>query len=537
MFAPLASASDLLTPEERAWVAAHPRLRVAGSAAYGPFTFIDAEGRQRGLSADYIERLQALTGLRLEFQAPQPFADNLAALGRGDLDLIMALRATPERTRLFGFTRPFVTVPAVLLRRSGAASQELQPGETVAVSRGYAVAEFMHERFPDNPLQIEPDDKSLLRRLAGGEIGAAVADLAGATFLMRTEGIGNLRVLGDVGFSYDLAIGYRRDWPLLGRVLDKALARISADERQALADRWIGPERESERWQRALLWAAAAALLVVLLGLGLMLLWNRSLQRQVAARTEQLRLELAERRRLQDADHARAMAELANKAKSEFMSQASHELRTPLNAVLGFSQLLANDAERPLDEAQAHRVQHIERAAEHLLVLIDDMMSFSRIEGGSLSVKPVPTEAGPLLRRCVELARPAATAAGISLELDEVEALPEVQADPIRLEQVLHNLLSNAIKYNRSGGWVRVRAWGEAAQAFSIEVADGGLGLSSEQKAQLFQPFNRLGRSEQEGTGIGLVICKQLMERMGGRISVASEAGQGSRFTLVLRAA
>ncbi len=533
------------TAEERAWIAAHPVLHVATSRSYGPFTFADETGAVRGLSIDYVEQLQKLTGLQLQLAAPSAFADSMAALKEGKLDLMMSLRDTVERREFLSFTRPYISVPAVLLRRrvggEGARAQhepgDLLPDERVSVSRGYAVGQFLSERFPENPQMVEADDRSLLRRLAGGEISAGVMDMAGATFLMRTEGIGNVRVVGDVGFAYDLSIGYRRDWPILGRILQKALDQIPTDERQAIADRWISVNREPAGVPRQAVIAGVAAMALSLLVLLMMFIWNRTLKRQVVAHTEQLRHELAERRRLQDADHARALAELANKSKTEFMSQASHELRTPLNAVLGFSQLLSSDAERPLDATQQQRIGYIDSAARHLLVLIEDMMSFSRLESGSLVVEPRAIDVVPLIRRCVELAGPAAEEAGIgSLSFDPSPNLPLALADPVRLEQVLHNLLSNAIKYNRPGGWVRVRAWTRGPEVFCIEVADGGIGLSAEQQAQLFQPFNRLGRSALEGTGIGLVICKQLMERMGGRIGVRSEAGESSSFTVELRA-
>ncbi|UXH77189.1 ATP-binding protein [Roseateles amylovorans] len=531
---------DWLTPEERAWVSQHPVLRVGGSAMYGPFSYQDDDGRITGLSVDYARRLSELSGLRFEFQPPQTFAENLADLAEGELDLLMSLRETPERAQTLGFTRPYIQVPAVLLRRAGDDSGPLRPGEPVAVARGYAVAEFLRERYATNPLQVEADDRAVLRRLAGGEVSAAVVDLAGATYLMRRDGIGNLRVVDDIGYAYALGIGYRRDWPMLGRILDKALLRIGEGERQAIADRWITQDTEAMRWQRRALWAVGLALAAVVLGLAVVLLWNRALQRQVRVRGEQLQRELAERIRLQDVDQARALAEVTSRTKSEFLSQASHELRTPLNAVLGFSQLLASDPKRPLDELQQMRVQHIDDAARHLLVLIEDMMLLSRVESNTLTVQSLPVQAGPLLRRCVELAQPAAEAAGVALRIgmtpDEGRTLPQVQADPIRLEQVLHNLISNAIKYNRRGGWVTVRA--EAApRGFLIEVADNGLGMTVDQRSQLFQPFNRLGRVDQPGTGIGLVICKQLVERMGGRILVDSESGQGSRFTLELPAA
>lgn len=541
-----ALAQGTLTAEERAWAAAHPVIKVAASRTYGPFTYVDDRGAVRGLSVDYLNRLRELTGLNLQLQPPMAFADSMQALKSGELDMIMSLRETDERRAFLSFTRPYISVPAVLLRRradgagapASAGADELRPGEPVSVSRGYAVGPFLAERFPGNPQKVEPDDRSLLRRLAGGETAAGVMDLAGATYLMRTEGIGNVRVAGDVGFAYDLGIGYRRDWPLLGRILQKGLDQIDQAERQAIADRWIARESERGFWRREVVLAAAGLIGASLLALGAMWAWNRALAREIAARTAQLQLELAERRRLQDADSARAVAELANRAKTEFMSQASHELRTPLNAVLGFAQLLESDPQRPLDALQAKRVGHIADAADHLLVLIDDMMSLSRLEAGNLAVTPRAVEIGPLLQRCVALASPAAGAANITVHHDDdhdAVALPPVLADPVRLEQVLHNLLSNAIKYNRPGGWVRVGATLTGPETCRIAVADNGLGMTAEQLAQLFQAFNRLGRHEHEGTGIGLVICKQLMERMGGHIEVESEAGAGSRFMLELR--
>ena len=472
---------DWLTPEERAWVADHPLLRVGSSATYGPFTFADEDGRTTGLSVDYTRRLSELTGLHFDFQPAKTFGENLAALTDGRIDLLMSLRETPERAQTIGFTRPYIIVPAVLLRRTGSDTGPLQAGEPVAVSRGYAVTEFLKDRYATNPIRIEADDRTVLRRLVGGEVGAAVMDLAGATYQMRREGIGNLRVVDDIGFAYSLGIGYRRDWAMLGRILDKALTRIGESERQAIADRWITQDTTMMRWQRRALWGVGIALVLVLAGLGLVLLWNRALQRQVRLRGELLQRELSERTRLQDVDRAREMAEVTSRTKSEFLSQASHELRTPLNAVLGFSQLLAQDPRRPLDEVQQTRVRHIDEAAKHLLVLIEDMMTLSRVESNTLTVQALPLQAGPLLRRCVELAQPAAEAAGVQLQLgmtpEEDSTLPLVQADPIRLEQVLHNLISNAIKYNRRGGWVRVRAQVES-RGFRIEVADNGIGLS-----------------------------------------------------------
>jgi PAS domain S-box-containing protein len=235
-------------------------------------------------------------------------------------------------------------------------------------------------------------------------------------------------------------------------------------------------------------------------------------------------------------------AQRANEAKTEFLSRMSHELRTPLHAVLGFSQLLQLDSAQPLSAAQQEKVQHIKSAGAHLLAMINDVLDLSRIESGALSLSPEILAIDEVVADATELLAPAAREAGVRIELAD-DALPRglhVRADLVRLRQVLVNLLSNAIKYNRRDGSVSI-AWRAMSdeQAVQIQVRDTGHGLSTEQLAQLFEPFNRLGAeyTNIEGTGIGLVITLRLVELMNGRIAVESEPGVGSCFTVVLPSA
>jgi PAS domain S-box-containing protein len=246
--------------------------------------------------------------------------------------------------------------------------------------------------------------------------------------------------------------------------------------------------------------------------------------------------DMSEARAVEQARRAQAVAEAANAAKTEFLSHMSHELRTPLNAVLGLLRLAIDDAHEPLAPAQRRRTELGEQAGRHLLGLIDDLLDFSRLEVGQVAVAATTVELEPVIEDAVAFVDADARRYGVRIVCESAEAArPNAWADPRRLRQVLVNLLSNGAKYNRPGGTVRVGVRRQA-DAVGIEVVDDGLGMDAAQLAQLFQPFNRLGREHGrvEGCGIGLALSRQLVERMDGRIEVSSEAGQGTRFVVWL---
>ena len=243
--------------------------------------------------------------------------------------------------------------------------------------------------------------------------------------------------------------------------------------------------------------------------------------------------------------------EASNKAKTDFLSRMSHELRTPLNAVIGFSTLLRLDTVKPLSTQQLERVQHVENAGAHLLALVNDVLDLSRIESGEMAVSSEAVHLPRAIEEAATMVSPLVTKAGIEVflasELPEsepgqrgdVRAMPPgevwVKADPVRLRQVLVNLLSNAVKYNRPGGRVAL-TWKRSRFECEILITDTGIGIPSDRLANLFQPFNRLGAetSAVEGTGIGLVLSRQLAEMMGGTLSVSSTFGVGTCASLTL---
>ena len=235
---------------------------------------------------------------------------------------------------------------------------------------------------------------------------------------------------------------------------------------------------------------------------------------------------------------AMAAAKNANLAKSEFLSSMSHELRTPLNAILGFAQLVETGSPAPTP-AQKRNVDQILKAGWYLLDLINEILDLAQIESGKLTLSTEPFSLLELMLECRAMVEPQGFKRGIAMTFPQFDTPRFARADRTRVKQVLINLLFNAIKYNRSGGSVVVECAPGSPGSMRISVHDTGAGLEPEKLAQLFQPFNRLGKeaTAEEGTGIGLVVTKRLVELMGGTIGVSSVVGTGSVFWIELPAA
>ncbi|MBK8358167.1 MAG: PAS domain S-box protein [Comamonadaceae bacterium] len=260
---------------------------------------------------------------------------------------------------------------------------------------------------------------------------------------------------------------------------------------------------------------------------------DNTARRQTEA--ERVRLEQVLQDKNTELERARAVADKANVAKSDFLSSMSHELRTPLNAILGFTQLLASGTPAP-SPVQKRNLEQILKAGWYLLELINEILDLALIESGKAALSAEPVALADLLSECRTMMQPQAQQRGITVTFPRLAPPLYVNADRTRLKQSLINLLSNAIKYNRPGGTVTVESLPCPPDAIRISVRDTGDGMAPDLLRQLFQPFNRLGKEAglEEGTGIGLVVTKRLVERMGGTVGVESTVGVGTVFWIEL---
>jgi PAS domain S-box-containing protein len=241
--------------------------------------------------------------------------------------------------------------------------------------------------------------------------------------------------------------------------------------------------------------------------------------------------DVAEQRRFQKAiEEARLRAEQASQAKSDFLASMSHELRSPLHTIIGFTELLADEIEGPLNEKQKRFAAHIQRDSQYLLTLINDILDLSKIEAGRIELRIETLGARELIDDALAMVRPQAEAKELTLD-NRADPELRLEADRTRSKQVLLNLLTNAVKFTPAGGRVSVEA--EAAGSFgAIAVVDNGMGVPVELRERIFEVFYQ--RPGSAGTGLGLAIARRLVERQGGSIGMEDEPGGGSRFTFTL---
>ncbi|MFZ4757606.1 MAG: ATP-binding protein [Burkholderiaceae bacterium] len=244
-------------------------------------------------------------------------------------------------------------------------------------------------------------------------------------------------------------------------------------------------------------------------------------------------------RRAEEAARLKTAADLANRAKSEFLSRVGHELRTPLNAIRGLAQVMQRESVEETPSRQS-LVGHVVTASEHLAALLDDLLDMAQVESGRLVIRASPIAVAPVMRECLRMIAPQSAGHGIALECARVSEGLRVMADTTRLRQILLNLVANAVKYNRQQGRVRLDARVDADDGFvSISVSDTGPGFTREEAARVFRPFERLSGGDGraiDGLGLGLSIAQGLAQAMGGAIAVDSEPGRGTTFTLRLPA-
>ena len=516
-----------LTEEEQAWLTEHPVIRIGIDAGYAPYSFLDTNNKFIGIAPDFVDLVSEKLGVTFEAVPNLTWPQILHGAREHTLDVIATAVSTEERKSFLNFTEIYIPTPLVIMSRADdnriKSSSDLA-GLTVALVEGYSSSEQVIAEHPAAKVIKVANPKEGLHAVSSGAADAYVGVVGINIHQAQKQGITNLKISSNyevVNNGQRFAV--RSDWPELTQILQRALNSITEQERMAIYNRWI-PVPYVEHVDYSLLWKAIIVFLVVV---SLIYMHNRRLAGEIRQRhaAEQKLLELNK-----SLATARDDAEKANQAKSDFLSSMSHELRTPLNAIIGFSHILNVSLE---DQKQKDNAGIIHDAGQHLLELVNDVMDLSKIEVGKVKLDMGDVSLNQIIGECLALIKPLAAKRNLRIN-DNISSATKcvLNADHMHLKQVLLNLMSNAIKYNTEGGQLTLDCKMMPDDRVRIMVTDTGKGLSEEEQQKLFKPFERFSaeRSKIEGTGIGLVITKKLIEEMGGSIGVSSQLGQGTCF-------
>jgi signal transduction histidine kinase len=519
-----AQAQELFTPEERAWIAAHPVVKYAGYPDWHPFEYIET-GKVSGVAIEYLAAISRVSGLRftpvLETDPNQKHQAQ-HALERGEVDLLPAVAAENfSNTSAYPqalLSDPYFVGTAVIITHDSSPpifALERLRGMRVAVRDQGFLRQLLNERFPDLELVPCANSEEMLAAVAQGKADAAIGLHAALMPLWRRKYLNTLHISGTVNDALlSVRMSIRSDMPELVSIINKSMASLTAKQTDEMMAKWMDDtDYGAPSWRVLIRFHTVEVIgFASLLAVIAVLLFVARRDRRRAIRSE--------------------------RDKAAFLAMMSHEIRLPLGAVLSSVDLLR---ETTLGTRQQQIIDNAIAAADALHHLLDNVLDLSKLEANGITLEQLPFEPEKLGHGVVRMIQHKAQAKCLQLVfVPHFPAGAVAVADPTRLRQVLINLLSNAIKFTERGSVtlkMRLqRGEGVAAQLF-VEVRDTGIGISAERRQRLFHAYSQADATiarRYGGTGLGLTICQQLIELMGGSIQLHSEVNVGTTVSFAI---
>ena len=527
-----------LTADERQWLDDHPVIRIAPDPDFSPFEWISKDGVYHGMAADYVWLIEKKLGVRFEVIHGYKWSQIIAMAQQHEVDLLPAVGETEERMKYLLFTKPYISVPGVLVSSDNQESIEKLGGHKIAVVRDYMWDDLVSKLYPDILIERVDDLKFGLELTALGAVDAMVTDLASATNMIQQTNINNLHIVSDatpkLGYM-ELSMGVRSDWPQLRSILDKALASLDTAEIIAIRSNWI-KFNEPAFWRDSNFWySLLIALSVVLLLFSGFIIWNRMLKKEVALRTRELQ---TAQKQLMQAEKMETIGRLA--------AGVAHEVKNPLAIIQMGVDYLSQEMSQDKDSVEV--IKDIDDAVRRADNVILGLLDFSRdkkleLKQGSLN---------DVISSSLHLVDHELRQRNIKAETLLAENLPAMALDANKLQQVFINLFMNAVHAMDHNGELRISSEVKRLeeqsdlardsdglftineQVIRVEVADTGPGIREQDKAKIFELFYTT-KAVGEGTGLGLSVTRNIINLHHGTIDIANRPQGGASVVLMFK--
>jgi len=525
----------VLTPEEKQWLKAHPEIRIAPDPDFAPFEWFSQDGSYMGMVADYVQLIEERLNIKFKIIHARKWSQVMEMARAGEVDVIPALALSPQREKNFLFTEPHLSAKGVIVTSKGYETIQQLRGKKIAVVNEYVWDDWITHNEHDVDLYRVETTLHGLELAALGVVDAMVSDLASVTYLIRENGLSNLSVVPGIERNLELRFGIRNDWPELKPIIDKAIASLTAEEKEAIRAKWLYLE-ERGFWRNPLFWYSTLGSVVLLLLLltGTMV-WNRMLKQRVELRT----------RELQDANVKLMQAEKMESI-GRLAAGVAHEVKNPLAIIQMGADFLSQ--EMPKDETTGEVIKDIDDAVQRADTVIRGLLDFSRdkkLERTAGSINEV-------IKSSLHLVGHEMRQRQIEVKTQLADDLPQLELDASKLQQVFINLFMNAAHAMERDGLLQimtqVKTLNDQADlsrdnenrfkpgetVLWVEVRDNGPGIIDKDSSKIFDPFYTT-KPVGEGTGLGLSVSRNIINLHQGSIDIRNHQEGGASIVMMFQ--
>jgi len=501
------------TAEEQRWLAKNHTVHVRVGQA-PPYSFF--KGKPLGISSDYLNAIAHKAGFKLKYITDVSWPDALKHLkNRKKVDLLPALTETMQRKDYIVFTQSYLSSPRVIYTsedNENIFSLEDLANKTVSVERGYVLQQKLADNYPNIKLLITDTTESAILSLASGKSDAYVGNLMAGTYIIKNRGLNNIKIAAPAPFGdLTLALGVRSDWPELASIVNKVLTGFSHNENMAIRDKWLAPIRYEYGISTNDIFIGLFVIVSIALSIVItILIWNKKLK----ISEDKLKQEVY--------------------VKNRFFSIIAHDLRSPFHSLLGMTKMFSQGVRKFNKEELVESAANLNEQGNRVFDLLQNLLEWSRLQMEGGKQEPINIQLAELTQEIIAILNITALDKEISL-INNIRNV-RAYADQNMIRTVILNLITNAIKFSRAGGAVIVSA-GISDNRVLVNVSDTGVGMTKGQVEKLFSLDHKtssLGTAGEMGTGLGIILCKEMLERNEGKIWVESTIGEGAVFHFTL---